>query len=114
MKNTNSAGFCPSVYPIVRVDIWTDELRTEKICTLVCETHDEDMDLVRAVKSAAKKYAGGAARMTVMEFAEHDGIGDCMERFNACMENGFRILQRMPAGTEPSDIDMYADQNLLE
>lgn len=107
MKNTNSAGFCPSVYPIVRVDIWTDELRTEKICTLICETHDEDMDLVRAVKSAAKKYAGGAARMTVMEFAEHSSIGDCME-------NGFRILQRMPAGTESGDIDMYADLNLLE
>lgn len=100
------------IYPTKLVNVWKDGEQNELAFTMLCEVHDEDMDLLAAIKAAAKEFmessgnkAGLITDSKAMTIADFDlSVGN-----EICLKHGFKVIDRADAF-----VDIHQDVNLLE
>lgn len=99
------------IYPRKLVRVHDDNGRLE--FTLLCECHDEDMDLLAAIKAAAKDFLETPeGKAMAPELAENGGVFDIGE-FDTyvpntiCLKHGFQIVDRTD-----DYVDIQIDEDL--
>ena len=94
------------IYPRKLIRVYDDNQRLE--FTLLCECHDEDMDLLEAVRSAAMDFLStpeGEAVLTQTDGAFGISEFDTYVPNTICLKHGFQVVDRS---------DDYADIKINE
>lgn len=98
------------IYPTKLVRVYKDNNENELAFAMLCEVHDEDMDLLTAIRAAAKEIAEtdtsglrpDPETLTIGDF-------DLLAENKICIKHGFKVIDKAD-----SFVDIHQDMNLLE